>query len=487
MTPQTVSPSSVGGEPPPPINRADYPITVNAVQAGADPTGVENSYAAVQALVYSLAARGGGTIYFDEGRFAFGANTLTLPEGANVNLRGAGRAATTLVWSAGTDDTFGIDVAIPALDTSADWKRRTIEGMRIEGPNSSGTTGRYGIRWSSGLVVRDCDVENWKASLYVWGNHQFAVNCKISGSAYNIWFPNAMPTVGDQSLIQCGLSTARVANIGIDDAQTMTAEFVDVHFGDAPYCIFAEVSGGATVAIRRAWFTNCNFESFGNAVINSSNRNVSACSFRSCVMSRNNANANADAVNAVFDFGTGTISELTFDHIEFFLAAASTNPPCFIKCAVINDCEFRGMSKVIDTVVTSNWDFVQATGQTNRNSVRWGNKTGRLARANTAITQGNLLTYDTFGTGALRVKTSAAGEITAGMAVHSQANGDCVLVQETGACTVPASGAIAERAYVKPAAAGAVATATPLVDALLSGFARQAAGGGFVDIELRPT
>ena len=74
--------------------------TFNVLNYGADPSGVRDSTAAIQAAVNAASAAGGGTVYFPPGTFkatAIGTGTgaciYALP---NIRLKGAGPGITTL-------------------------------------------------------------------------------------------------------------------------------------------------------------------------------------------------------------------------------------------------------------------------------------------------------------------------------------------------------------------------------------------------------
>lgn len=76
---------------------------VTELQYGADPTGAENSTAAIQAAIDAASAAGGGIVYFPPGTYLLDSDTVATNEGTaitietgqdNVTLRGSGRGVT---------------------------------------------------------------------------------------------------------------------------------------------------------------------------------------------------------------------------------------------------------------------------------------------------------------------------------------------------------------------------------------------------------
>lgn len=119
---------------------------------GADPTGVADSHAAIQAAINAAAAKGGGVVSFPTGTFNSSA-TLSIP--SFVTLRGAGVAGTggtgtTLVMTASNTNLLSI------VGTSlAPLQSISVCDMTLAGPGkTSGSTG-FGIdiEWAQDSVV----------------------------------------------------------------------------------------------------------------------------------------------------------------------------------------------------------------------------------------------------------------------------------------------------------------------------------------------
>ena len=458
--------------------------------------GTTDDTDAVQAAITACIVAGGGTVYFPPGTYLLTA-TLSIPapdvNSKNVNLLGAGAAASTLKWSTALGATaFGIDPSNGPDDTQPyDFKKRTIRNLHIEGPTDDwlAAGGRKGIRWASDLIIENCLIEQWSNGLYAWGNHQALQNSRVRECYFGIYWPNGLPTIGDQYVSNSDLSGNRWASVACGNNTTVAADFERVHMGFAPYGIYQE-SGGSSAGWYQSRFTKVYGESLGAAFIKTNGHWIQRCSFRDIWLSKSDAYARGETCNAVIDLGTGTMQDCDFEFAWYFDATASTTPPAFIKAGAIVRTNFRSFQNVMDFLITNNWRFADlSTADCGDVDIEWGGNRATLAYTSEAVSQYEALGLVTQFTGSLVkvpvVRRANDGDKLVGVAQHGAAINTIALAQYAGDAVVQSTGAIAALALAAPANFGTVKTDPGSVP--IAGLARYAAASNFVGLRLGPT
>lgn len=141
--------------------------TVSVLDFGADPTGVSNSTAAIQA---ALTAAAGAAVFFPAGSYAINA-ALSVPAGTYVFAQTG--AATV------TQSTAGANAFTYAGDGI------TVDGLKIVGPNSgSGSAVRADSR--NNPTIKNCQVQNWLYGIQFRGCRNWTVtDNRLWGGTYD--------------------------------------------------------------------------------------------------------------------------------------------------------------------------------------------------------------------------------------------------------------------------------------------------------------
>ena len=138
---------------------------VNVLDFGADPTGVADSTAAIQAAIDSISA---GVVILPIGTYKTVA-TINMKNG--VSLVGAGSYATVIqnITSA----------PIITVNTGTDVRSAQLIGMKLLGGGTN-TSGVYAVKWGNQDAMVDCWITNCVDGLSIVGCYNFYMNlCRI--------------------------------------------------------------------------------------------------------------------------------------------------------------------------------------------------------------------------------------------------------------------------------------------------------------------
>jgi hypothetical protein len=461
----------------------------NIADFGAALDDATDDTTAVQEAVDAAVAAGGG-IVFNPGKAVLTA-AITVPEGANVNFKGAGAEVSQFRWTGMGANQYGIDFnPDTGAEGTKDWEWRSVSDLKFRG---SGTANGIGIRWVSDLRVEGCWIENFKHGMEQWGDHQSIHRSVITSCHYGVYVKAAQPTMGDQMFFNTLIIQNTLASIGIATGQVMTnPQFVDTHFGFEPYGIYGEGDAAdVSFMLDGAWFYQCNFESFGNAMISSQGRSfgVGARGMQNCVlreteMNHNSLFANGDAQNAVID--VGNFSHNVVDTIPYFNPGAPFPVQAIIKCSFGDQNALLNIDGWMSVVIASDYPLVQCSERFNANRVTWGGNEGVVVEVSTACARGDVLGLTGFRqtdagrSATVQARPWQAGDSVIGIAAHQRPTvGLQTVAQIRGVANVKSSGAIAATARVTAHDPGGVESdgQGPRI-----GRATGAAGGGVVSV-----
>ena len=322
---------------------------VNVLQFGADPTGVDDSTAAIQAAIGAYADA--TTVYIPEGTYLLTDNLFL---GINSKLIGAGSNVTTLSYT-------GTDTKIILGDAFSH-----VEGMRIR--NDGGTAGVIGISsytpttangWRNGVVrdviINDCDygisssqnltqglmfqnvyerVRIYDAVIAVQmgagSNANTFINCEFWRSTTRDLHLN---NVTSQQFIGCGFEETASVNFLVEASD-------NIHFNS---CYFEPVRGSNFFDNSTGSFTAChstNFHSVGSRLV-------------SCV------NGSSATITGFTDYNIGGSS--TASHA--FYSEATPGDVIAVNTSTRSGTEkFKPDSTdgvIINMYITGNWEVIK--------------------------------------------------------------------------------------------------------------------------------
>lgn len=164
-----------------------YPQQINILNYGADPTGVNDSYPAINAAVNAAVAAGGGIVYYPAGTFMVSAS---IPDVAAVTHQGSGFDATTVQAKANTN----FPVFSRAGSATVTINGGGIRDMRIVGawlstsPTANTTAHCLSIVGSNGAIYQNLRLESGNVGCYLAFNYEsYMDNVKtIAGPGVNL-------------------------------------------------------------------------------------------------------------------------------------------------------------------------------------------------------------------------------------------------------------------------------------------------------------
>lgn len=437
----------------------------NVRDYGATGDGATDDTAAALAAIAAAEAAGGGVVYFPAGIYAL-SGSLVLDETKRVDFVGDGLASE-LRWT--TDLGAGEFGITGTFDTPT--YARTIRDVYLSTAGS----------WPSGLyAMKGLDLRSkWRAigvraqffdvGVEFRGDHQALMHAKISNCRINLrWGSRVLngitPTYGDQKLIDCDLTGARLASIGVaPDNWIGNCGLYSVIAGFAPFAVYGEhftsVNGSVfnTDAMTgegfESMFVNNEFVDFaleacGNGLIfDESNLR----SILQSVFEQGGASANASYTYSgdKGDLAPGLSGTWAKDYAivcktfksNIVRSAIATFVPFdvgyFSLGTAMDANAFEGrIADLIASAVDGGKTFLATTQHPLNVILRNGSIVYRAARADGAITKGDLVADSTTGNRD-RVKPyptggAAAGEVHAGFARTAAASGATVLVYEQG-------------------------------------------------------
>jgi pectate lyase-like protein len=156
-----------------------FPGYYNVITYGADPTGTSDSSVAFNAAI-AAAHTNSGTVYIPPGAYKVGGTALTNITKAAVNIKGAGSAASFLLYT-GSGDCLRVQMA----SFVASQQCGVIEGITIDGTLAAGTSA-CGLHYGDAMngCFRDLVVQNFTGTSAI-GIHMDNVNDYTEGTCWD--------------------------------------------------------------------------------------------------------------------------------------------------------------------------------------------------------------------------------------------------------------------------------------------------------------
>lgn len=166
-------------------------LVYNVVDYGADPTGTNDSTAAIQAALDDVGNAGSGTVFIPPGIFTVSAG-LTIP--GNTNLLGIYRAPATSGFGGRQSEIQVGGVLTSALFTVSG-SNVSVQGLVINGPTSPTTQPVLSAGAVSGITLRDVFVSAGLGGIYLDGTQRIICDNVAVTSFYSQY---------GFSLVSCG-------------------------------------------------------------------------------------------------------------------------------------------------------------------------------------------------------------------------------------------------------------------------------------------
>jgi hypothetical protein len=136
-----------------------------------------------------------------------------------------------------------------------------------------------GLKTCSSTTLTGCLVQNFRANVLVFGNHERFIACRMTSGYYNVYYAPSAATFGDQTFLDCDLTGARWASVGVASSNMLDSVFfMSGHLGFAPYGIYKETGTATQSFIHESKLLGTSFEAIGNGAILDDSSNAKAIS-----------------------------------------------------------------------------------------------------------------------------------------------------------------------------------------------------------------
>lgn len=252
-----------------------------AFSGGADPTGVADSTAAVnaaKAVVAAAAGGRGGILAAPSGTFKM-SGSLTAP--SKVHWRGQGQQSTIFSWAGDIGSVLQpLAANVPAIDASGAANQSsapTFRDLQLLGPNTTFAPNSAravlmdGLKASSNQSLEGVFIQGFGAGLVMWGDHIYGRNVKVSNNYYNQLYPSPRGSQGNHTFVHLVIDGASHSCIAVGGDVIIDNSIYDGgHCGNAPYGIYKgdQFNLASTQGmINQSGFHEFSFEGIGNAGI----------------------------------------------------------------------------------------------------------------------------------------------------------------------------------------------------------------------------
>jgi hypothetical protein len=202
-------------------------------------------------------------------------------QAGNLKIVGEGLTHSTLKCTVSLGDWVPF-IKQPAVAGYEHW-RSGLQDLNIEGfrdkPEKGASMHGVGVGVYVGAVARYTNVRvHWFDRGFVadsHGGHISWTQCRINSNYYGIYFLNSTAN-GDFLIFDGTIEGNSFANIAVAGNTNLDACQIErVHMGDSPYAFYQEgwSSGDNKAFLENCIFTNCQFESIGNAIALTENWN----------------------------------------------------------------------------------------------------------------------------------------------------------------------------------------------------------------------
>lgn len=392
-------------------NASNLLFVYNLKHYGAAGDGTTDDTSAMLAAMTAAHATG-GTIYVPPGTYKL---TSSIPWNPNVDIMGAGFYATSkLLWP--TDlgaGVFGLD----SKGLNLAYGNPRLYNIELQG-NGSGSIGTApclmgGVRPGFNAIIERCNIHQFYAGVTFFVDHEKIVRSQIHDNFYNVDFGDNPSTIGNQQFINAQLDGSYKASVHVGGDNVMDAVLVaGGHCGFGPFGYLKTDKADGTAA-SQGFMINCNFlnhswESIGNAAIKDKST-IGSTGYLSSMIG-------AEIVTPFFDFGpsnydssesrdwvvnTGVTKNCKIVQYTFPFKTNPTSGVGAIRAATGSGAVTGAGWTVVGASNTPTVIVAPGAAYNDDALVR-----GIYQTAQTAVTLGDLLEWDTSGTGVARFGTT---------------------------------------------------------------------------------